>query len=132
MATLLLAMALCSASGHAPEGISFEVERPLDLSCEWKGTVADRGVACGCVLCPRRQALYTFPDRQGSVRLLWKMIDEGRGRLRVEEGGREISLGVYRWERDGLVICLGQPGKQRPASFRATDRQSLFTLRRAR
>jgi len=68
-----------------------------------------------------------------------KIDEEGAGKLRFDieatasdEEGDRIRLGIYKWDADCLIICLGKNGGSRPKTFHGGNGQALLTLHRVK
>jgi len=128
-AMIALVAGLAVASG--PERIPTEVKQTLDLRGYWEGTW--HGVLpCGepgnskARLKPGRLRLTAEQgaEWEGPCRFL----DEGAGKCRTTS-----YLGIYKWEGNRVIICLGAPNsRQRPTGFGTDNYQNLLILKPAK
>lgn len=133
LAMILAAAMVVPANG--PEKVSGAVVRepqPLDLSGEWEGTLWDSESKNKGSWTVKLNDRWLVVERGiDSHRLLWQMTDEGRGKVKVKLL-RTVYAGIYRQERDRVIIALRDSKRDRPNSFRTGDDQSLLILRRVK
>jgi RNA polymerase sigma-70 factor (ECF subfamily) len=70
--------------------------------------------------------------RRGETRGGWKLDPATKpGQLTLQEKTRNLQA-IYRLERDRLMLCVGDPDRERPAAFATTpdDRRLLLTFQR--
>jgi hypothetical protein len=115
MSTFVL-LAAGVVAGSGTEKVSAEVDQRLDLRGEWVVIWED---ASG-----RRRE-----DETPGIVDLGPVVDEGRGKFRLQVGG-EDHLGIYTWEAGRLLLTFGPASQGRPTSYRGGEGQFLFILRR--
>jgi hypothetical protein len=146
MSTFVMMLAAGLAAGDAPSKVSVEVAESLPTHGEWQGRWTDdqgftRDVALPGVVTRGRSVCTVYVEivgipRPRPVSNSFSIADEGRGDVRMEwntrwaRGDSENCLGIYRWDKDRLIICFRVEGKGRPKSFRSGDGQHLLRLRR--
>lgn len=127
----LALVAVGLAAGRGPGEPSAELGEVLQLRGRWVGTWQEQGPAFlqveigGGVFVLRESGTEVLRGR-------WQATDEGEGRFRLRIGLGPVCLGIYKQERDRIVLCFREPGRGRPASFRVGFQQRLLTLRRSR
>jgi hypothetical protein len=133
MSTLVMALAAGLALGSGPEAVSAEMEQPLDLRGEWKGTwISSSGQCYEVRLVEHGACARRLPrGKEGPEYLWWAASDEGKGKLQmvwVTAG----SLGIYEQDGDRVRLCVRDAGSGRPTSFRGGSGQHLLTLCRVK
>ncbi len=131
---MILTMAM-AVSGDGPEKVSGDLAKrqPLDLSGEWEGTWHDQIVQGGIPIVAKVESgtfCYKF-QHEKTVISIGKLHDEGQGKFRFEDQGC-IWLGIYRLDRDTLLLCFHESDQRRPDSFRTGDHQDLLILHRVK
>ncbi len=132
MSVFVMVLAAGMAVGSGLEGVSAEVELPLDLHGEWEGLVMDApNKVFGAALADGELG-RGYPWGWEEVPYL-TFTDEGAGRFRVRTRPGLVRLGLYRQEGEHLVFCLGPYDGQRPTSFAPIRyQQTLFMLHRVK
>lgn len=123
-AVAMILTAAMAVPADLPEKVSGEMVQGLDLSREWEGTLRSKqGKECRVRIDPKW--IFLESD-EGKIGLGTKnLVDEGNGKLRFRG-----SLGLYRYEKDRLLICIGD-GKSRPLTI-GQEYGSLLILHRAK
>jgi hypothetical protein len=130
MSALAMILAAGMAVGNGPEKVSGEMEERLNLSGEWEGELYH---ACGTSFTVSYQGGTLIATNGEQVETMHvQFIDEGNGKLRGTEKGKGDALGIYKWERQSLILCIGLSGRPRPSSFQQDDEHSLLILRRVK
>ena len=124
-----LAMVLTAAMISAgEENASEKAGRGLALQGKWEGSL-------------RINPDFTVPASYQDGRLTAirfgkpesvtvEFIDQGEGKCRCRISGGGDALGIYRWQGQQLILCIGRQ-QQRPSSIRVED-GFLLTLQRVK
>ncbi len=129
-----LAMILTAAItvlGDGPKKVSGEMEherQPLDLKGQWKAVAYWRGqvIKGEAALVDGEFRVKGRGNNQVHNIYFGKMVDEGRGNLRMG-----ACLGIYEQDGSRLRICVGTlDDKSRPVSFHPVETKCLLILNR--
>ncbi len=128
----VLAMILAAGMtvpGNGPEKVSGEMEQGLDLSGKWEGIYPH----------PLSESRVGLTDGRFvelvnnlSLFLSERVIDEGKGRLRVRMCWDADFVGIYRQEGNNLTICCRYACEGYPTSFQIGKHQVLYLLHRVK
>jgi hypothetical protein len=133
MSAFVMVLAAGIVVGSGPEAESAEMEQRLDLRGEWEGSCREEAVS-GKAGLSKWGLCLEYPRAGGRPPPLlgpFPASDEGSGKARFwGKWGTGTSLGIYKWEADRLIICLGENGAARPTSFHTGSRQTLIILQR--
>lgn len=136
-----LAMILTAAMvvpGDGPGKASGEVSekgRGLDLKGKWEGSLRIKlpDGTDSIVSATYHDGKLAALDLFGEEALKLVFIDQGKGRCRCRTfGDDQEALGIYKWQRDQLFICLRADGKGRPTNFTVEGTNLLLILHRVK
>lgn len=123
--------AAMAVPGNGPEMVSAEMEQGLDLRGEWEGWL-DNGA--GLIYTANLKENRLVARRGvGSIQFPRFLVKEdGKGTIQVTLGSGRVIKGIFRYEGDGVLICIRPDGNGRPKSFQADDNQFLVILHRVK
>lgn len=133
-----LAMILTTAMvvpWDVPGKVSGEmVQEPLNLNGKWEGSLHTKlpDNTDSTMPVTYQDGKLTIVNEAEVAKVLF--IDEGKGkcRCRIEEEDSEALLGIYKWQRDQLLLCFNVNGKGRPTNFMVERTKSLLILHRVK
>ena len=118
-----------------PHKVSEEIEQAgIDLSGEWEGTSP----------CESWQKIIKVDISGGQIRfhfhykgfgvytIPWKVIDEGKGKIRNDCQEDKPFLGIYQWRGDRVYICYGYINQPRPTNFEPGQGKRVLILHRVK
>lgn len=138
MAMILTAAMMVPRNGPEMEsGEMVQESQPLDLSGEWEGVWWFH--TDGQLQVHSRDSRLVGVRKPGANNWVGSaidtcdFIDEGHGRLRGtwDLTNSEIR-GIYRQDRDRLILCFSQTPRLRPTSFQVGGTQHLLILHRVK
>jgi hypothetical protein len=113
-------------------GMMIQEPQSLNLSGEWEGTLWDAESKVKGNWTVKLHDRWLVIERGiDTHRLLWQMTDEGKGKARIELS-TTVYVGIYRHERNRVIIALQESKRDRPNSFRLGSEKNLLILRRAK
>lgn len=130
LAIILTVAMVVSADGQEKVSEAVIESRPLELHGKWKGV-------WHCFRGPNVTTAMNYNEPidpvQHRIRADW-IVDEGNGRCKFTDPGRPgpPSLGIYRQEKNKLIICIRRPGDGRPTEFTREDFQDIVILHRVK
>lgn len=119
-----LAIILAAAMAVPADGtkkVSAEMEQRLRLNEDGDGVFQNDARAILPASLRKSQLTVTRPEERITIHVVF--TDEGRGKLRMT--GTATRLGIYKREKDRLIICIGE---ERPTSYQGGDGQELIIL----
>jgi hypothetical protein len=129
-ALAMVLMAGMAVPGNGPKKVSGEVEQGLDLSGEWKGVCRYRNPGeetKSAEVHLKDGKLHLKLPSGFSATFLYAVIDEGGGKFCLGLDYRSY-VGIYKWERDHIVLCIRSPNLGYPVVFEPKGDQNLQNL----
>jgi hypothetical protein len=130
MSTLVLMLAAMAVPGNGPEMVSAEMEQGLDLRGKWESICLAGDNLLFWAEVTAGDITLSTPD--GTMTNIWKVTDEGKGRLSVKYHRTPPVVGIYSRTDGHLLICEADLGKERPTSFKVVNGQTLYILHRVK
>lgn len=125
MTMMAIVLSVLFTPGNVPEGSSGEIEQVLDISGGWEGKLDGEFLA----RLENGQITVELKPGTGFYDLYAsRIVDEGGGRLRTE--CTKTFLGIYRQDRDKLIICEQHWSYGRPTRFISNERQNMLIFHR--
>ena len=133
-ALAMVLMAGMVVPGNGPKKVSGELT-PYPFAGTWQGIMQFEGFADKEI--GMTDGKLTVCPNLGDQPIAFSgpAIYQGRGQLRIHMIhvlGNGDCLGIHRQDGDRLIICLREPGKERPTSFNTDNHQALIILHRVK